>query len=291
MVPPAPPLSVIVPASNEAGWIDACLAAVAASDGARGEVVVVANGCTDDTAARARAHAPALQAAGFALVVLETPGAGKPAALNAGDLAARFPIRAYLDADTVVSPPLLAEIAAALADPRPRLASGSPVVVRADSAVTRAYARFWTRLPFVTRGCPAFGLYAVNAAGRARWGAFPAVISDDTFVRLNFAPHERLRLPATYHWPMVEGFSALVRVRRRQDRGVAEIARLYPGLMAHDDKTRPTRGWLLRRLGADPVAFVTYAAVTLAVRLGGAGPSRGRGRPGAAGQSGWDRGR
>lgn len=273
------PLSVIVPAHDEAGWIGACLAAVAASDGAGGEVIVVANGCTDDTAARARGHEAALAKAGFALTVLETPALGKPGALNAGDRAARFPARAWLDADVAVSPPLLAQIAAALDTDAPRLASGTPLVARAESAVTRAYARFWTRLPFVTEGCPAFGLYAVNAAGRARWGEFPAIISDDTFVRLSFAPDERVKVPAPYTWPMVEGLRTLVRVRRRQDQGVAEIARLYPHLLAHDDKARPGKAWLLRRLIADPLAFAAYAAVTLAVRAGWGA------------QSGWVRGR
>jgi glycosyltransferase involved in cell wall biosynthesis len=273
------PLSIIVPAMNEAGWIGACLHALAASRGVAGQVVVVANGCTDDTTARARAAAPALAAAGLALTVLETPALGKPAALDAGDAAATYPARVYLDADVTVAPDLLPALAAALDTPVPRLASGSPRIARADSAVTRAYARFWARLPFVARGCPAFGLYAVNAAGRARWGRFPALISDDTFVRLSFAPSERLRLPQTYTWPMVEGFGPLVRVRRRQDQGVAEIARLHPALMANEDKGRPGRAWLLGRLLADPIAFGTYGAVALAVRAGW-------GR-----QTGWVRGR
>jgi glycosyltransferase involved in cell wall biosynthesis len=273
------PLSVVIPAMNEAGWIDACLTALAASDGAAGQVIVVANGCTDDTAARARAHAPRLAAAALALTVLETPALGKPAALDAGDGAARHGARVYLDADVTVSPALLGQIAAALDTGAPRLVSGTPQVAPARSAVTRAYARFWTRLPFVTQGCPAFGLFAVNAAGRARWGAFPKLISDDTFVRLSFAPAERLRLPAPYAWPMVEGFGPLVRVRRRQDQGVAEIARLHPALLANEDKGRPSVRWLAGRALADPVAFGIYAAVTLGVRLGWGG------------QSGWVRGR
>lgn len=273
------PLSVVIPAMNEAGWIDACLTALAASERVAGQVIVVANGCTDDTAARARAHAPRLAAAGLALTVLETPALGKPAALDAGDAAAQHGARVYLDADVTVSPALLGQIAAALDTDAPRLVSGTPQVAPARSAVTRAYARFWTRLPFVAQGCPAFGLYAVNAAGRARWGAFPKLISDDTFVRLSFTPAERLRLPAPYAWPMVEGFGPLVRVRRRQDQGVAEIARLHPALMANEDKGRPAPGWLARRALADPLAFGTYAAVALAVRAGWGG------------QSGWVRGR
>ena len=275
----APPVSIIIPACNEAGWIGACLQAVVASRRIAGEVIVVANGCTDDTAERARAFGQPLADAGLALKVIETPALGKPGALDAGDLEARQGIRVYLDADVIVSPPLLGQIARALADPAPRLASGSPQVAPARSRVTRAYARFWTRLPFVTRGCPAFGLYAVNAAGRARWGRFPQIISDDTFVRLSFAPHERRRLESGYSWPMAEGFGALVRVRRRQDQGVAEFDRLYPHLRGNDDKLKPDRRFLIDRLRRDPLAFLVYAAVTLAVRLGWGA------------QSGWVRGR
>jgi glycosyltransferase involved in cell wall biosynthesis len=263
------PLSVIVPAMNEAAWIGACLRALAASEGVQGQVVVVANGCTDDTADRARAMAGPLAAAGLALTVLETPALGKPAALDAGDAAADHPTRVYLDADVTVSPPLLAQIAAALDTVAPRLASGDPRMAPARSRVSRAYGRLWFRVPYVTHGCPAFGLYAVNAAGRARWGAFPPIIADDAFVRLNFAPDERVRVAAPYDWPLVEGFGPLVRVRRRQDRGNAELARLYPALMANEDAPEPDLRWMIRQFLADPAGFVIYAAVKLAVRLGG----------------------
>jgi glycosyltransferase involved in cell wall biosynthesis len=49
--------SVILPASNEAALIGHCLNALLASEWTRSEsveIVVVANGCTDDTADQAR---------------------------------------------------------------------------------------------------------------------------------------------------------------------------------------------------------------------------------------------
>ncbi len=264
-------ISVILPASNEQDWIGPCLDALFASDpvGMPAEVIVVANACRDGTVAAARARAGAAQAAGWRLEVLDLPQPGKLNALNTGDAAARGDIRVYLDADVVVSRPLMAQLAAALRDaPGAAYASGTPQIAPARSAVTRAYARFWMQLPFARSAAPGFGLFAVNAAGRARWGAFPDIISDDTYVRLLFAPSERVGLPATYSWPMVEGGRRLVRVRRRQDAGVAEIAARWPDLLANEGKAPLTRAGLVRLALADPPGFAIYAAVSLAVRLG-----------------------
>lgn len=272
-------LSVIVPACNEAAWIGGCLSALFASDPVPGgaECIVVANGCRDATAARARAMSAQAQAAGWGLTVLDLAPGGKTLALNAGDRAARGTLRAYLDADVRVTPPLMAEIAAALAGDAPRYATGTARIPAAQSRMTRAYARFWQRLPFAAGPAPGFGLFAVNAAGRARWGAWPQVISDDGFARLSFAPGERVQVPATYDWPMAEGFGALVRVRRRQDAGMAELARLFPAL-ARNGTDRPGPTHVARLALADPAGFAVYAAVAVAVRTRRAGPGFARGR-------------
>ena len=273
-------LSVIVPASNEAAWIGPCLAALFASEPVPGgaEAVVVANGCRDDTADRARDMRAMAEARGWRLVVIERTLGGKPGALNAGDVEAQGELRAYLDADVQVAPALMAQLVLALSDPVARYATGTAMIPRADSRVTRAYARFWQRLPFAAGKAPGMGLFAVNEAGRARWRGFPAIISDDTFVRLQFAPSERVQVPATYQWPMIEGFWALVRVRRRQDAGVAEIARLYPGHLDHEGKARVGAAGLAGLALREPWGFVVYAAVSVAVRL-------------SRGQVGWVRGR
>ena len=269
-------LSVIIPASNEERYIADCLCAVFAST-VQGEAIVVANGCRDETVARAQVCQPQAVAAGWRLVVLDLAQGSKPGALNAGDAAATHPMRVYLDADVRVSPPLLAELAAALAAPNPLYATGTARIPRPHSAISRAYARFWQRLPFATSAAPGYGLFATNAAGRHRWREFPAIISDDTFVRLQFAASERRQTPAPYDWPMIEGFQALTRVRRRQDASVREIARLFPGLLDREAKPRLTAAQLIRLAVADPAGFAVYAAVSLATRLGrNPGWTRGR---------------
>ena len=269
-IDPVQPLCVIIPASNEEGYIGRCLAALLAQDAAAGavQVVVAANGCRDRTAQSARQHADAFTARGWVLEVLDIPEGGKTNALNRAEAVAQAGARVFLDADVICDPALLGQLRQALVTDAPRYATGTLQVTRAKTAVTRAYARLWTRLPFVQGGAVGAGLFAVNPAGRARWGAFPAIISDDTFVRLNFAPDERIEVPARYHWPMIEGFSGLVRVRRRQDAGVAEVRRLYPDLGAHEDTARLTPGRIARLFLTAPVGFITYALVHVAVRLG-----------------------
>ncbi|UWQ78531.1 glycosyltransferase family 2 protein [Leisingera sp. S132] len=276
-----PHVSVLIPAHNEADYIGSCLQAVFASDplpaGMTAEVLVLANGCTDATAELARAAVPP---EGWELQVLELPEGGKLGALNAGDAAARGDLLIYLDADVQVSPELIAQIAAALDGRAPCYASGCPQVPPARSLVTRAYARFWMRLPFFSGGVPGFGVFAMNRTGRQRWGVWPDIIADDIFARLHFTPQERVQVTASYSWPMVEGFRNLVKVRRRQNAGVAEVAESWPQLMQNEDTPRVGPGRALRLLLRDPAGFLAYAAVALAVKT-----------PLFASRSRWTRGR
>jgi glycosyltransferase involved in cell wall biosynthesis len=274
-------LSVLIPAHNEAAEITDCLGSVFASDplpeGWQAEVLVLANGCSDDTAELARGcQAPA----GWQLSVLEQTEGGKLKALNAGDAAAGGQVLAYLDADVRISPGLLAQTVDALGGDAPRHASGTLRLMRARSALTRAYGRFWSGMPFLQDGVPGFGYFAMNRTGRSRWQDWPDIIADDMFARLQFTPEERVKLPAAYDWPLVEGAASLIRVRRRQDAGNQELAARYPELLQNDDKLPPRRSALLRQALRDPFGCAAYALVKLGVKT-----------PLFAARTTWDRGR
>lgn len=260
-------ISVLIPAHNEGSYVGACLSALLASDtaGLSPEVIVAANGCSDDTVHVARSHEAQARAQGWTLTVIDIAEAGKLNALNIAEKQAGGDILVYLDADVLVAPALVAQLAEILQTDAPRYASGTPVVT-ADGAFSRAYARFWARLPFVRDGVPGFGVFAVNRIGRARWETFPDIISDDTFVRLSFAPGERHRVPATYRWPSIEGLHNLIRVRRRQDEGVREVAALYPELMQNADTDRVSPLRLAGLAARDPLGFAAYILVRLVAK-------------------------
>lgn len=270
MMTAEPGLSVLIPAHDEAAWITGCLSAVFASRGAlpgMREVLVIANACREDTAARAEATQDIARAAGWNLRVIVTPVPGKLPALSLGDGQARGDLRIYLDADVLIDGDLMSKLVAALSTQAPRYATGRAGIARADTGTSRAYARFWARLPFIVSGTPGFGCFAVNRAGRARWGDWPDIIADDMFARLSFAPEERISVNAGYVWPPVEGFANLVRVRRRQNAGVTELGQRFPELMRNEDKSPLPPGRLLRLALRDPVGFAVYGGVAVATRL------------------------
>jgi len=272
-----PDISIIIPANNEVGFIEPCLQSLLDQNNGcdRAQIIVSANACSDDTVVRATSFAPAFAARGWHLQIIESPEPGKLGALNRAEAEAKAPALAFLDADVLCDADLIDQLVQALATDAPRYASGTFALQPAQTWVSRQYGRFWMELPFMKSGAVGAGLFAMNRAGRARWDAFPDIISDDTFVRLMFTPEERIEVPARYHWPLVEGFWRLVRVRRRQNAGVKELEKLYPDILQNEAKPKTSIAKLARRL---PVPFAIYAAVQLAVKLTGHDTTWTRGR-------------
>lgn len=258
-------ISIIIPAHQESETISECLSAIISqtllqNPSVQAEVVVLANACADDTVEKARSLEGAARTRGLALTVIDDPVGGKSRALNRADGIARGSVRVYLDADVVCAPDLLAELARELDTDAPRFASGTVRIPPSRSWVSRCYARIWSSLPFVTSDVAGCGLYAVNAAGRRRWGRFPELHSDDKFVRLQFAAHERRRVAPEYVWSVPDGLARLIRVRRRWCEGNAELRRLHPELR---DTRAGTARQYLRLIAGAPVSATVFTAVYL----------------------------
>jgi glycosyltransferase involved in cell wall biosynthesis len=250
-----PRLSIVIPAHDEGPLVRRTLERMLhGAEPGEFEVVVVANGCTDDTAAQA-ASVPGVR-------VVELDGASKTAALNAGDEAAvSFP-RAYIDADVSIDAAALRALAETLATDDPVVAAPRMVVdASAASIPVRAYYRVWAQSEYRAAGHVGSGVYAVNRAGRERWGRFPDVIADDRFVQSRFRRSERATVE-DHVFAIVASRDMASHIRRgvriehgnRQLRSEAQVG--------DRDPVGGRYGRLLRRVGERPhlwPSFVFYA--------------------------------
>lgn len=239
---------VIIPANNEAQVIGACLESLANQTGESSvEVVVVANGCSDNTVAVASSWKSRFAEFGWSLHVLEIEPASKIAALNAGDRLADEHDRIYLDADVILSDNAVAEIAE-IFSAEPKIGVCAPIcfIEEPHSYVSRAYKAVWSKLPYFRDGVIGCGCYAVSGRGRTRWDAFPGLIADDKFVRLQFEAAERTTTKTSYftiHLP--EGFRELSNVRTRWSAGNRELLEMFPDLKAKDARRHGSSAKLL----------------------------------------------
>jgi glycosyltransferase involved in cell wall biosynthesis len=262
---PDPLGSVVIPAHDEARVIRRTLDALFAGfEPDELDVVVVCNGCTDDTASLTRAY-------GHSVRVLELPAASKPAALRSGDAAARTFPRLYLDADV-----LMPGAAARVVLERLRngvLAARPPIRYEIDgaSSLVRSYYRARSRVPAVLGSLWGAGVYGLSETGRRRFGAFPDVVGDDLWVDRLFAEEEV---------EIVDSAPVVVTVPRRSLDLLRVLGRTYRGKRepapAPDLRKRApeTVGSTLRDLAgaglAGPAAALdtaTYAAFSAGARL------------------------
>ncbi|NYI75688.1 glycosyltransferase [Nocardioides panzhihuensis] len=178
--------SVVVPAHNEAKGLSANLTALldGIPDGAV-EVVVVCNGCTDDTAAVAR-KVPGVR-------VLEIAEASKARAVEVGNAAAATFPRLHLDADVRLTGTDLLRLVDALdEDGVLAVAPGRSIPTEHSSWPVRAYYRVWQSLPAVRSGLFGRGAFCLTAEGQARVaGAGAGLMNDDLVASELFTPAER----------------------------------------------------------------------------------------------------
>ncbi|KMO97653.1 glycosyl transferase [Streptomyces roseus] len=264
--------SIVIPAHNEGRVIGRLLDALLADAPASGpDIVVVCNGCTDDTAAVAGARGPRVR-------VVEIPTPSKHTALRVGDEHAQGFPRLYVDADVEVGAADVRELTGALAA-RPDLLAAAPgrdIPLSGCAWPVRAYYRVWQRLPAVREGLFGRGVIAVTEPGHARIAALPPLMADDLAASLAFAPQERrvvetarvvVRPPRTW--------GDLIRRRVRAATSSAELERFQasqaPGSAqgAHAPSARTGTDDLRALLRAQPSLFpgvVVFVAAALAAR-------------------------
>lgn len=280
---PARSASVVIPAYNEGRVLRRCLDALRGVDGLDLEIVVAANGCTDDTVEIARSVP--------GVTVLEVPVASKAAALNAGDAAATTFPRIFLDADIVLGPGALSALVEALDVPAPLIAAPEVrFVTTGCSPAVRLFYSAYEETPYIRSGLVGLGVYGMSEAGRARFGAFPDLQADDLFVQCLFAPAERVTTAGHFDVQAPRDLANLLRVRTRIARGNVALAQDSPALpsgapegLGQDDRagdsvaapdfsasTGSTLSALARAARSRPAlvpAVATYVGVVTAARF------------------------
>jgi cellulose synthase/poly-beta-1,6-N-acetylglucosamine synthase-like glycosyltransferase/peptidoglycan/xylan/chitin deacetylase (PgdA/CDA1 family) len=133
-----PPVSIVVPAFNEAVDIEHSVRSLARTDYPSFEVVVVDDGSTDGTGEIVeRLALPGVR-------VVRQENAGKAEALNTGLLAARHEVVAMVDADTVFEPQTLRRLVAPLHDPRVAGVAGNTKIANRNGLLGR-----WQHIEYV----------------------------------------------------------------------------------------------------------------------------------------------
>jgi len=223
--------TIILPAHNEASVIAATLESLLRQVEEGDEVIVISNGCKDETETIARSFEPRI-------TVINTPIPSKVNALNLGDQSARTYPRIYMDADIRLADGTLGMIKRSLADGHYLAVSPDPLMDFAGSSwAVKAYYDIWLSMPFCQSGMIGAGVYALSEEGRKRFDHFPDVIADDGFVRALFKEHERgkvigakaiVRAPATLYW--------LMKIKVRSRMGQMQLTNMYPELIKNEHK-------------------------------------------------------
>lgn len=220
--------TVIIPAYNEAAVIKKTLHCLLEGlEKTQAEILVICNGCSDNTAELAR------QIDDPRISVIEIPVGSKTQALNEGDYhATSFP-RIYLDADVRLGGKDICTLVNHLG--QSCLPAAAPMV-RMDFSqvpwVVRSYYRYWLSLPYVKQGMVGCGVYVLSEAGRSRFDIFPDVIADDGFVRSHFTDTERpvlIDCEAIVTPPKT--LRGLLKIKTRSRLGGRQLRQLYPGLV------------------------------------------------------------
>jgi glycosyltransferase involved in cell wall biosynthesis len=252
-------ISIVVPAHNEARVIGRLLGRLVSEPGQDDlDVIVIANGCTDDTAEVAASFGPPVR-------VVALPVASKRQALDEGDRVARGFPRIYVDADVEVGAEDIRALDAALRRPGVLAAAPERALVMAGRPwPVRWYYDVWTRLPEVRSGLFGRGVIGVSEQGFERIANLPPVIGDDLAASLAFGSAERAIVPAAR--AVIHPPRTTADLLRRRIRAAIAVTQIEHTAGATDTSARTSPSDLVRIARADP-RMVPRVALFLGVAV------------------------
>lgn len=248
--------SVVIPVYNEASGL---------ADRARNlvsglppgcEVIFVCNGCTDDSQAILE-----VEVSEYATIL--TCPKGKARAIRLGEQHCSVFPRFYVDSDVVISGDDLVALSAGLND---RTLLVSPRI-RFDftgaSRTAAALSGFWLSLPH-GKSSAYHHVLGISETLRSRWGQFPDLIADDTFIEGHAEDGEKAIIDTIFVTTSPpKTWWAWVRVRVRWQQGMNQLIRERHRLPKSPGQTRA-----MLRLAIQPrcalIAVLYISSVLLA---------------------------
>ncbi|MGJ0429761.1 glycosyltransferase [Methylobacter sp.] len=225
--------TVIIPANNEEASIINCLNPFARNGSLPTglQVIVVCNGCADNTATLVKSVHSNIDC-------IETDIPSKTNALNLGDSLADFYPRIYLDADVVLTLDAVNAMVDTLNTERVLATSVEPKTdLSGSSWFVRAFYDIWLKLPYFKEGMIGSGVYALSEQGRARFSKFPDLIADDGYIRCLFNEQERTVTKGFYSTVKApKDLMSLIKIKTRSRLGRYELRDKFPELLSNETK-------------------------------------------------------
>lgn len=261
-------ISIVIPAHNEAAVIARCLEPML-QDARPGEleILVMANGCKDDTVAIASRFGPPVR-------VIDLKQGSKPLAINTGLAEASGDVIFVVDADVLVDVHSLRAAAEPLRSGRAMVSAPCIQVDCSQStSAVRRYYDVWTSLPYARQSMVGSGVYGMTRQALAIVGEIPKIIGDDAYVRTKFPPEQRLTVSEYYGKPACftvfppRRLADLVHIEVRRRAADEEMRQLFGHTGTAPGRQMSTAIKMAARRQLSWIAVLTYVYVKLACRL------------------------
>ncbi|MBI4170155.1 MAG: glycosyltransferase family 2 protein [Candidatus Aenigmarchaeota archaeon] len=232
-----PPVSIIIPAHNEARFIAATIQSILNADyPSKKEVLVIDDGSSDETAEIVKA----LSRKNKAVRLFSIPHSGKAKALNYGLEKARFETVVCMDADSSIEKQSLLALVQPLADPKTGASSGAIRVKYnglftwfqdIDYIVSSGWRHICSKLnsTYVT---PGFAAFKKSALEKIHGFSNDTLTEDiDVTIRLRKAGFHAVMSRAVIHTAAPSSLTGLVKQRIRWGRGSMQVAKKHSDIL------------------------------------------------------------
>jgi glycosyltransferase involved in cell wall biosynthesis len=254
-------ISIIIPVYNEETVLARCLDNILKDPENEFEVIVVCNGCIDNSRKVAESY-------GSKVNVIALEQASKILALNTGDEFAHYFPRFYIDADIIISADTIKKVAALL-NQEQFLAAAPKINFDISNAnfFVRQFYKIWQLNPYFTNMIGS-GVYALSEQGRSRFDKFPPIIDDDEYVRIHFNDAERKTVDSCNFTVVTPtNLTSLVKIKTRARLGSYELKMKYPQLIKKSNKNY--RSFMLTLLSTPSlwIGSIIYLYVIILTRF------------------------